>query len=234
MAKSLPLNLQKWLKGVEEKLNDEGQQLLKLLYYEDLRHAPLVDKVKAPRDLLELSRGLMERSDEAALALFLHRLSLLIPRAQPDADDPDEIMKVKDLGAQDCVDYFQKCQLPQLSIQLDIPQESRLMECLVTVYVNVSQKRRKELKQQLADQVGVHHENFNIFELFCKLFQQTCNRHQEILNGLVNALNNAPPPEAVVENLLCQLNTYSIPHTLTTGTVKTILYLTIWYCSTKQ
>lgn len=217
MAKPLPLDLQKWLMGVEEKLNDEGKQLLKLLYHEDLGYAPLVDEAKAPRDLLELSRRLMERSDEAALALFLHRLSLLIPRAQPDAENQDEIMKVKDLGAQDCIDYFQVCQLSLPSIQLNIPQESRLLECLVTVYVNLSQKRRKELKQQLADQVSVHHENFNIFELCCKLFQQTCNRHQEILNGLVNALNNAPPPEAVVENLLCQLNTYHIPHTLTTG-----------------
>lgn len=229
MAKPLSLDLRKWLTRVGEKLNDEGQQLLKLLYYEDLRHAPLVDKVKAPRDLFESSRSLPGRSDEAALALFLHRLSLLIPRAQPDAEDPQGIMKVKDLGAQDCIEYFQECRLCQPSVQvdIDISEKSRLLECLVTVYVNVSPRRREELREQLADQVGVHPHNFNIFELFCKLFQRACNRNQEILNELVNALNNAPPPEQVIERLLSQLDTHRIPHTLTAG-VSNYYGLTIW------
>lgn len=213
----LPLNLRKWLIGVGDKLNDEGQQLLKLLYYRDIQHAPLVDEVNVPKDLFEFSRSHAAHSDEATLALFIHRLSLLIPRDQPDAEDPEKIMKVKDLGAQACVDHLSECDLSQPTIRVDVSQESKLLECLVTVYVNVSQWKRKELKQQLAEQVSVNSENFGIFELFCRLFQKAGNRVPEILDGFVNALDSAPAPSPVVENLICQLDTYHIPHTLTAG-----------------
>lgn len=216
---ALPLNLRKWLVGVGDKLNDEGQQLLKFLYYRDIQYASLVDEVNAPKDLFEFSRSHMARSDEATLALFIHRLSLLIPRAQPDAEDPQKIMKVKDLGAQACLDYLSECDLSQPSIQVDVSQESKLLECLVTVYVNVSQRKRKELKQELAEQVSVNSENFGIFELFCRFFQRGGSRIEKILEGFVVVLNSAPAPQPVVESLICQLDTYHIPHTITAGTV---------------
>lgn len=206
------LSLPTWLTGVGEKLTQEGQLLLKLLYFKELTHAWLADRVKEPRELFELSRGTKTRSDDATLAVFIHRLSLLIPRHQPDADDPDAIMKIKDLGAQDCMDYLEKCMLSPPTVQVQTSQESKLLECLVTLYVNLSQQRRRELMQQVAKQVGVRHENFNIFELFCRLFTRTSGKSQQIVDKFVIILNNAPVPLSVLEAFASELQSFQIPH----------------------
>lgn len=205
------LSLPTWLTGVGEKLIYEGQLLLKLLYFKELKHASLADQVKEPRDLFELSRGTKTRSDDATLAVFIHRLSLLIPQPQPDADDPKEIMKIKDLGAQDCMDYLEKCRLSPPTVQVETSQESKLLECLVTLYVNLSQQRRRQLMQQVAKEVGVRRENFDTFELFCRLFTRASCKSQQIIDKFVSILNNAPVPLSVLENFIYQLESFQIP-----------------------
>ena len=209
-----PSNLPKWMTGVEVKLSKEGLLLLKLLYYGELPQRQLQDEIDSPKDLYHLAAQGRE-NDETVLACFIHRIHLLVPQSQPAAEDPAKILKAKDLGAQACLDHLQWCDLPPPSIQVDdlnISSKSKLMECLVMAYVNMSPRRRQNFREQLADQVGVYREGFNIFQLVCQLFQRESEAAENVVGRIVNALNNAPVPEAIVKNLKGQLVSYDIPH----------------------
>ena len=207
-----PSNLPKWMTGVGEKLSEEGLLLLKLLYYGELPPRQLEDEISEPRNLYYLSAKETEK-DNTALALFIHRICLLVPQSQPTAEDPVKISQVKDLGAKACLDYLPRCQLSPPSVQVDdlISPQSRLMECLVTAYVNMSPLRRQGIREQLAEEVDVYRDRFNIFQLTCKLFQSQ-HEAQHRVGRFINVLNNAPVPEVIVGNLERQLVSHGIPH----------------------
>ena len=213
MAEPGPANnyLHRWLVGVGEKLSPEGLLLLKLLYSGELSQRQLEDEVRAAKHLYNLAAQEAQGPD-AVFALFFHRMSLLVPQYQPTAKDPVRIMKVKDLGAEACLHHLRYCQLsPPFFEQVDdrISPKSKLVKCLVTVYVNVSPRRRQVLREQLAGRIGLHPENFNIFQLVCLLFQRKNDRCEEVVGEFINVLTNAPVPRAVVANLRKQLE---IPH----------------------
>ena len=199
-----------WKIGIGEKLSPEGLLLLKLLYYGELEQRQLEEEVNAPRDLYDLAAQETPSPD----ALFFHRMSLLVPQSQPGAEDAMKIMKVKDLGAQACIDHLQGCELSLPSfVQVDhMSSKSQLVQCLVTVYVNVSPRRRRVLHEQLAEQLRVHPARFNIFQLVCLLFQRKNDRCEEVVGEFVKVLTNTRVPKEIVANLRRQLATYKLPH----------------------
>ena len=203
-----------WKIGLDDKLSDEGLLLLKLLYYEDgLPKRELADNVQEPKELYDLATRETE-SDDTAFAIFHRRMVLLVPQPQPNAKDPVRIMEVKDLGAQACLDHLGTCQLSPPSIQVDhlISSKSKLLECLVMAYVNMSPRKRQDFREQLAKQVGMYRAKFNIFQIVCQLLQRNGERSEEVVGGVVNALNNTIVPKAIVVTLEDQLVSCGIPH----------------------
>jgi hypothetical protein len=210
-ASSSPNKLPKWITGLGDKLGNDGLQLLKLLHRGVISQRQLEDDVQSPKDLYDLA-GQEAESDDAALALFIHRIYLLVPLSQPTAKDPARILEIKDLGAKACLDYLRECDLSPPSVEVSnlVSDKSKLMECLVTAYVNMSPRKRQDFREQLADQVGVYREGFNIFELVCRLFQRGSERAEQVVGRFVNALNKAPVPRVIVENLRDQLVSHGI------------------------
>ena len=219
----MPENLHKWLLGVDEKLSKhDGLQLLKILYYKDDIFEGELDAARKPTDIYTLSKRCQNDDVRQAIALLIHRLTLLVPRSPPtepeDSDaylDPDKLYQAKDLGAKACLDYLEdrKCQVVRPAVQVNdlISPESRLLECLVTAYVNVSPRKRKALRRELANRVGVHPTQFDLFNLICKLLRKGDDDAENIGGEFVNALNNVEVPEPVYEHLRQQLNCHSIP-----------------------
>ena len=208
----------KWLLEVDKKLNPEGKLLLKLLYCKTLPHRILVDGVKEPKDLYEQSLKLQlftetglefaVLSPDDALAIFIHRLSILVPVLGTDPTSRPR----NSLGAQECLDNLTKCGIPQPPLQVVFSQESKLLECLVKAYVNMSQRKRDKLRVQLGKQVGIHHQNQDIFQVLCEIFQMQNGKSVEIVDEFVRALGNARAPQAIIDDLERNLGNNEIYH----------------------
>ena len=188
----LPRSLRKWLLGLDDKLSkDDGVQLLKILYSKDVPESDL-DRVTTPKGIFVLYCG-NHSVDEAAVVL-VHRLRLLVPVKTPDFDaeegatalemapDPVKILNAKDLGAQACLDYFEKCGVSRPDIRAEdlILQGAKLLESLVSVYVNVSPGKRNAIRERLAGQIGVYpyRDQVDLFNLFCR-FLRSINSNDE-------------------------------------------------------
>ena len=210
-----------WLRvKVDKKLRTEGKQLLKVLYY---KSSPLhsLSEIEEPSDLYRhhatLSTGGPSSGNPAqiqeyekvtkqdCLALFIHRLSVLVPRHTKT--DPGN--RLRELGAQDCLNSLP---IPKPCLEASLFRESRLLECLVGAYVDMTPQQRNALKIELGRQVGVHPDNANVFEIFCQLFQEKYRRCESIVDTFADALRHAQPAREVFENLTRDLNRYGIPH----------------------
>ena len=215
-AKDPSLQRSTWLLKVGQKLSPEGKLLLKLLYYKCLPQRTLENKVREPRDLytesMKLSPDQAGRehnilSADDALAVYIHRLSILVP--QPTG--VDQLDAAKNLGAQDCLDNLRTCEVTRPPLNAVFSQESKLLECLVKSYVDMTPKQRKNLKAQLGKKVGVNPLNMDVFELFVTLFEKL-NGKNEIIDKFVCALGNAGAPKAIVADLKRNLENNEIPH----------------------
>ena len=216
MAEELNLQRSTWLHEVGQKLSPEGKLLLKLLYYKCLPRPTLEDEVREPRDLYTESMKLS--SDQAgrehnvlsaddALAVFIHRLSILVP--QPTG--VDQLDAMKNLGAQGCLDNLRTYEVTQPPSNGVFSQESKLLECLVKSYVDMTPGQRNKLKAQLGKVVGVHPLNMDVFKLYVTFFEKL-NDKNEIIDKFVCALGTAPAPKAIVADLKRNLENNEIPH----------------------
>lgn len=224
----MPQNLHKWLLGVNNKLSKhDGLQLLKILYYKDGITEGDLDAARRPTDIYTLSKNCQKGDVQQTVALLIHRLALLVPRSPPtDREDgggylnPDRLFQAKNLGAQACLDYLENkaCQVVRPDIQVSdlIPPEGRLLECLVTTFVNVSPRKRKALRHQLANAVSVHPTQFDLFNLVGKFLRkgngEDIGDMEIIVSKFVSALNAIEVPKPVYDHLSQQLRSHSIPH----------------------
>ena len=205
-----------WLTGVGQQLGPEGFQLLKALYCDTLSCRKLSDDANEPRDLYELSRteggaaaSLTHVFESAqmpprdALALFIHRLELLVP--QPEEND---------LGANNCLASLERSDVERPTMRVVTTQESKMLECLVTRYVNMSPPERATLKLALAYQLSVHPDNVTIFEIFHRLFvhQGRKKRCKKVVAAFVTCLQTARSPRVVYVDLQQNLDDSSVPH----------------------
>lgn len=225
---TLSVDPTKWLIEVDRKLGPDGFQLMKALYCRTLPQRTLSERVKTPRDLYNYTA--LERNEatpscnvqerecmppQDSLALFLHRLRILVPQStQVNPEKRLRELKKKDFGAQDCLDCLDQCGInsPPL-LRVLISQESKLLEYLVRSYVNLSPRQRLALKRELARLVGVNAGNETMFEIYSELFktQKHENRCRNIVALFVASLQNASCPRAVFEQLQQDLQTVGIP-----------------------
>ena len=214
----LSRNGRKWLVGVRDKLSRyAGFQLLKILYYEDSITERELDGAGDVFDVYTLSKESHNDGHSTAVALLYYRLSLLVPRSMhaPDGEeredatlDPAKLLRAKDLGAKDCLDYFAKCGL-STPAEPSVSPEARLPECFVTAYVNLSPRKRRHFEEQLATVVGVYRrKQLDLFNLFCRLSHHEGN----VADRFIEALNNAEVPSPVFDQLQHQLDAYNIQH----------------------
>ena len=184
-----------WLTSVGQQLGPEGFQLLKALYCDTLSCRKLSKDANEPRDLYELSRAgrgaaasLTHVFESArmpprdALALFIHRLELLVPQSEES-----------DLGANNCLASLGRSDVERPTMRVVITQESKMLGCLVTRYVNMSPPERATLKLALAYQLSVHPDNVTIFEIIRDLFMQQGreNRCEKVVAAFVTCLQTA-------------------------------------------
>lgn len=228
-TRQLSVDPTKWLIEVGRKLSPDGFQLMKALYCKSLPQRVLSDKVKTPRDLYVYTA--LERDDatgpscnvqerermppQDSLALFIHRLRILVPQATPvNPDKRLRELKKKDFGAQDCLDCLDRCGISPPLLRVLISQESKLMEYLVRSYVNISPRQRLALKRELARLVGVNASNETMFEIYSELFQkqEQENKCRSVVALFVTSLQNASCPRVVFEQLQHDLQTVGIPH----------------------
>lgn len=224
----------KWVIGVERKLSkDDGFQLLKILYYKDygIDESDL-DAAKDPKRIYTLSKNSLRGNKNAALNLLIHRVRLLVPQYQPNAEergdgsrDPIRLFNAKDLGAQACLDHLIECRLPPAQdVQIDptiISGEAKLLECLVTAYVNLSPRKRSEFRDQLTNIIGYFHGNCDLFNYFIKFLRHEENDAVRIIGDFVNILNNIRVPRMIPDLVQNELNLRNInyPAALSAGIV---------------
>lgn len=193
-----------WLTYVNDRLGPEGFSLLKVLYLRDLRRRNL-DDLEGPRELVQVSE---ELSWEQSLALFVHRLRVLVP---PPTTVDDRLRDTKELGAQRCLEDLEKraINIPQMRVELS--NESKMLECLVKSYVNLTQQERSTLKRGLL-QESVHESNATIFEAFARLFtkEKSHNRCQNIVATFVASMDLAKCPKQIYIELQENLNTHGL------------------------
>ena len=232
----LPRSLRKWLLGLDDKLSkDDGVQLLKILYSKDVIEGDL-DRARTPKEIFVLYSG--NHSVDEAVAILLHRLTLLVPVKTPDFDaeegatalevapDPVKILRAKDLGAQACLDHFEKCGVSRPDTRAEdlILQGAKLLESLVTVYVNVSPRKRNAIRERLARQIGAYpyRDQVDLFNLFCRFLrcinEDNSNDETEsksvdeiTVDRFVATLNESGGvPSLVTEGFVTQLDSYNI------------------------
>ena len=214
-ATTLSKNGKKWIVGVRDKLSRrDGFQLLKILYHKDneIQEGEL-DRAGNVYQVYTLSKN-STKDDGGAVALLYYRLTLLVPHsvAPPDGQsalDPDKLLTAKDLGAQDCLDYYEKCGLSRPG-EPSVSPEARLPECFVMAYVTLSPPRRQHFKEQLSIAVGVYREKqLDLFNLFCRLSHGSS---ETTVDTFISALNNAEVPPMIFEQLQHQLDSHCIQH----------------------
>ena len=215
-----------WLIGVGRRLGPEGLQLLKALYCNTLPFGILADEVKEPRHLYDhttFKGGAASPSlapiqegermpPQDSLALLIHRLSILVPESTQT--NPKKRSRELKLGAQDCLEYLQQCGITRPQLRIPITPESRLLECVVRRYVNMTQDQRKMLKTELGQGVGLNADNVTIFEIIGKIFQKqgSENKCEGVLAVFVRSLQQASSQRMVFEELQQDLDSRGIPH----------------------
>ena len=215
----LARNGRRWLVGVRDKLSrHDGLQLVKILYYRDPGISGRdLDGADSVFHIYSLSKDSLGGDGEAAVALLYYRLSLLVlQRSVEGANgldtglDPGKLLRAKDLGGQDCLKYYAECGLitpPEPSVQ----PEARLLECFVTAYVNLSPRKRKQLREILADTVGVYRvKQLDLFNLFCRFLHQS--DEESTADKFIITLNNAEVPQQVFDQLQTQLANHNISY----------------------
>ena len=214
-----------WVRESGRRLGREEFQLLKALYSNTLGLWRLQYEVKEPQDhalllyQIPLEQGapslsgddrVHERSrltPRQSLALFVHRLQILVPTS-----DRLEAEDTRNMGAKDCLSSMESMWGRLLTMEeIEISQESKLMECLVKSYVNITTGQRSELKRQVAGLVGLNAESSTVFDVFAELFVK---RHdpKEIVTMFTRSMTLARCyPSGYVE-LQENLSKSSIPH----------------------
>ena len=228
-----------WLLEVDRQLAPEGFQLLKALYLDTLRskRRALSDGVQSPHELHSLlcddwNGGDNEQttaapdgnhvqessrmSPEYSLALFIHRLSvLLVPSsAQPDAQRAAREFKNKSLGAEECLASRDRLGITCPPVTFAFSQDSNALECLVKCYVSLTQQRRYELKLELARKAKMHGDNASIFDILAELFARQGHREgcSKAIAGFASSMEQAKAPISSYVELEQNLTQSSVPH----------------------
>ena len=218
----------RWWIEVCKKLGREEFQLLKSLYLVTLPLRVLQDNVKEPQDHahllydLPLERDVATRSaigdgyvrepltPQQSLALFVHRLQLLVP-VKGRLSKEDE----RHLGGKVCISSLESLLGVLPSVEgVHFPTESRLMECLVKCYVNLSSAQRCKIKEKLAECLGLNVEVATIFDVFAELFikQRSNYDPQGIVAKFTFSMQSARCGRASYEDLRDCLLQYNILH----------------------
>jgi hypothetical protein len=225
---NLRFQCQQWLIEVGRKLGREEFQLLKALYLKTLPLGTLQDDVMEPQDhaglLCDLpsersaapgsaaaTRGRVGECDKLtslqSLALFAHRLQILVPTS--DILNEDD---TRNLGAKDAISSLQNLlgTLPTVE-EIEISEESRLAECLVKSYINMKPLQRGELKRRMAEFVGLNVEMPTIFDVFAELFVKKY-APKEIVMKFASSMRLARCYKSAYSDLKGSLVKYDIPH----------------------
>ena len=216
VSRNLSQKERRWLVGVKDKLSrHDGLQLLKILYSEDGENLESeLDREQSVFDVYKLSKNRQNRNHSATVALLCYRLGVLVPRPvhADDAEgalDPAKLLRAKDLGAQDCLDYLGNCGLMKPA-DPSVPPGARFSECFVTAYVNLSPRKRRDFKETLSERVGVYREEqLDLFNLFCRLSRSI---DESVADRFMIALNNAEVPSPIFDQLQQQLDSHGIPY----------------------
>lgn len=213
-----------WMFEVDQRLDREGFHLLRVLYLKTLPLAKLTDGITLPHDLYEEpvkittpmavssnhknKQECKKLSPQHSLALFVHRLRILVPQSS-SAEIRDHFR------AKDCLDAFRESGIicPPLD-DGELSKESRMLECLVKCYVNMTQRRRLALKKALGQNVGLNAVNVNVFDIFSDLFikresQNRCEQAVAIFVGSLKQARSQPGAYIELERHLC---THNIAH----------------------
>ena len=231
MGDTLGFQCLQWLIEAGQKLGREEFQLLKVLYLKTLPLSVLQDEVKEPVDdahfLYDLPHERDTPSDVAAtfhgegsdvrentklspsqsLALFVHRLQILVPTS-----DRLEAEDTRNMGAKVCLSSLERvCGSLPTVVEIEISQESKLIECLVKSYVNMTTDQRSELKRHMAGLVGLNIETSTIFDIFSKLFVKRCDL-KEIITKFTSSMEVARCYRLSYIELKQDLETQKTPH----------------------
>ena len=206
---------------------------MKVLYLDTLRsrRRTLSDHITQPHQLHSQlcndwnsageSRGedhVLEASQmslQHSLALFIHRLRVLVPLAtHSDPERAAREIKNKSLGAELCLDRLLELGVTCPHSNFTFSQESNALECLVKCYVNLTQRQRYELKQELAGKVTMSGEDSTIFELVAQLFakQGRSDRCAGAVGVFVSSMEQAQVPRLAYVELQHNLSSAAVPH----------------------
>ena len=147
----------------------------------------------------------MRLSRQELLALLAYRLQILIPTS--------EVLTKKDtrnMGAKDAISSLQNLlgTLPTVE-EIEISKESRLVECLVKCYVNMTSKQRNVLKQCFAACLGLNADTATIFEMFADQFMRP---PEEVVMMFTSSMRQAQCHRSAYIELQENLQKHSIPH----------------------
>ena len=210
-----------WLFEVGQNLSSKGFQLLKVLYLNTLPFRTLSDHVNQPHELHSALSGnwsvAEQREDDErvvetermsprdSLALLVHRLRVLVP--SPSA----ELRSRKGLGAQECLERLPAASAPSSFLTVEISQESKMLECLVKTYVNLTPRQRVSFTRHLGQEMGTHADNLTTYQLLGCFFTTYKTRIKEGVAVFAKALRHVKSPSACVQ-LEENLSSYDIPH----------------------
>ena len=194
--------------------------LLKTLYIKTLCLRILFD-VNTPQEVYQhsleneigatrrdgLIKENMRLSRQELLALLAYRLQILIPTS--------EVLTKKDtrnMGAKDAISSLQDLlgALPTVE-EIEISKESRLVECLVKCYVNMTSKQRNVLKQCFAACLGLNADTATIFEMFADQFMRPT-PPEEVVMMFTSSMRQAQCHRSAYIELQENLQKHSIPH----------------------
>ena len=214
-----------FLIDVSRKLSPEGVHLLKTLYcgtlplgklarLEDPRHLHdlTVDR-SAPSSINEVPAN--EISSQDSLALFVHRLELLVPQSrEPDKEKRARELRSKDVGAQACLDSLEQHGITRPTLTVAISEESKMLECLVKCYVNMAPKQRTALKRELGGQVGIHPDQATIFDIFAALFtdRERENGCESVVSLFISSMQKAHSSLQTFTDFEQHLSACNVPH----------------------
>lgn len=220
----------RFLIDVSGKLSPEGLQLLKTLYSDTLPLGKLA-RVDDPRVLYHLTvdgdaspstrdvpvNEHKKLSPQDSLALFVHRLELLVPHSKKkDEEKRARELEIKDVGARACLDSLEQHGITRPSFTLVLSEESKMLECLVSCYVNMTpQRQRWPLKREMGAKVGRHPHQATVFEIFTALFtkwDESKNRCEGVVSVFVSCLQQAQSPRQSFIYLEQRLSASNVPH----------------------
>ena len=192
--------------------------LLKTLYIETLclrilsgvntlqevyRHS-IENEIGATRrdGLIKENMGL---SRQELLALLAYRLQILIPTSEVLTKED-----TRNMGAKDGISNLQDLlgTLPTVE-EIEISKGSRLVECLVKCYVNMTSKQRNELKQCFATCLGLNAETATVFKMFVDQFMRP---PEEVVMMFTSSMRQAQCHRSAYIELQENLQKHSIPH----------------------